>query len=325
MLDFLWVIPAILFLYFLYTQRRKRIKSRIGDVELVERMWGSVNYRSQHIKVFLLSLSCVFIILSLARPQWGAKVEQIKRKGLDIMFILDLSKSMLAEDIQPSRLERAKLEISSFLDNLKGDRVGIIGFAGQALVICPLTLDYSAVKLFLDILNTEYIPVPGTKIGDAINLARTTLSSKVSAKEGQAVCILITDGEDLGSDWKSASQEAASAGIRIYTVGMGMPEGEPIPERDEHGNIKGYKKDETGKIVISRLNEDALESIAMTTGGGYSRGDLSKVYKAISKLERGEFAEKYATQYQDRFQWTLLPALVILILGFLIPDRRKNV
>lgn len=322
LLEFLWVIPVILFFYFLYIQRRKRIKTRLGEPELVEKMWGSVNYKFQHLKVFLLILTCIFLVLSLARPQWGARLEQVKRKGLDIIFILDLSKSMLAQDIQPSRLERSKMEMSSFLDNLKGDRVGICGFAGQALMFCPLTLDYSAVKLFLDMLNTESIPMPGTKIGDAINVASKALSVGVPGEHRYAVCILITDGEDLGSDWQSAAQEAGSSGIRIYTVGIGMPEGEPIPERDEQGNIKGYKKDEKGKVVMSKLNERALESIAMITGGGYSRGDLSKVYKAISKLERIEFIEKYETHYQDRFQWTLFPALLTLILGFLIKTRR---
>ncbi len=325
LLEFLFFVPVILFFYILYIQKRKKAKSHIGDSKLVEEMWSSVNYKRQHLKVFLLTLTCIFLILSLAKPQWGTKLEQVKRKGLDVMFIMDLSKSMLAQDIAPSRIERAKMEILLFLDNLKGDRVGICGFAGQALMICPLTLDYSAVKLFLDMLNTEYIPYPGTKIGDAINMARKSLTVETLGNQRHAVCILITDGEDLGSDWQAAAQEAKSAGIRIYTLGMGMPEGEPIPERDEQGNIKGYKKDKKGQIVMSRLNENALESIAMTTKGGYSRGDLNKVYKAISKLERREFAEKYETQYQDRFQWTLFPALLTLILGVLLSDRRKNV
>jgi Ca-activated chloride channel family protein len=325
MLQVLILIPVMLFLYVLYIQRRKRVRSVIGDPDLVEKMWSSVNHRYQHLRVLLLCLSCTFLVLALARPQWGAKLEQVKRKGLDIMFVLDLSKSMSAQDVQPSRLERAKMEIVAFLDNLKGDRVGICGFAGQALMICPLTLDYSAVKLFLNMLNTRYIPVPGTKIGDAIELARGALSAKAPGEQRHAVCVLITDGEDLGSDWQAAAQGAAAAGVRIYTVGMGMPEGEPIPERDDNGNITGYKKDKDGKVVMSRLNEQSLGGIAMVTGGGYSRGDLSKVYKAISKLERREFAEKYETQYQDKFQWLLLPALMCLIGRFLISDRKKRV
>ena len=321
----LWLIPIIFGLYIFYIRRRKAIKSRIGEPQLVDKMWDSVNYRCQTLKFYLLLLCCFFLVLTLARPQWGKRLEHIKRKGLDIMFILDLSKSMLAQDIQPSRLMRAKMEISSFIDKLRGDRVGICGFAGESFVSCPLTLDYSAAKLFLDILNVETIPVPGTRIGDAILKAKNALSVEAPGEQRQAICVLITDGEDLGSDWQSAAMSAKDSGIRVYTVGIGMPEGEPIPDRDENGNVSGYKKDNEGKVVMSRLNEQVLQSIAMITGGGYTRGDLGKVYSAISRLDRKEFEEEYQAHYQDRFQWLLLPALLAFILNFLIPDRKREV
>jgi Ca-activated chloride channel homolog len=318
-------LPLIIFFaYLFYIRKRKQIKSKLGDIKLVEKMCLSVNYKIQSLKIFFMILSCILLVFAVCRPQWGTKLQEIKRKGLDIMFILDLSKSMLAQDIPPSRLEYAKLEISNFIDKLKGDRVGICGFAGQAFVYCPLTLDYSVVKLFLDMLNPDAIPTPGTKIGDAVIKVKESFTNDNTSNSKYKIAILITDGEDIDSDWHFAVQEAVKSGFRIYTVGIGTPEGEPIPIKDENGDISGYKKDPEGKVVMSKLNEPILENIAILTGAGYSRGGLDKVYQALSHLERRELTDKFETQYQDKFQWFLLPAIVLLIAGFMIPERKKN-
>lgn len=325
LLNLLFIAPVIFALFLFYISRRKKIKSRIGDTGLMEKMFASVNYRAQSLRILFIILGSILLALSAARPQWGTKLEEVKRKGLDVMFVLDLSKSMLAEDVAPSRLEYSKLEISNFIDKLKGDRVGICGFAGQALLSCPLTLDYSAAKLFLDMLNTESMPVPGTKIGDAINKITEALTRGSPSDSKYKVCILITDGEDIDSDWRSAVQNAAKARIRIYTVGMGLPEGEPIPVKDNNGNVTGYKKDPDGKVVMSKLNEPVLEAIALATGGGYSRGGLDKVYQTISRLERRELTEKYETQFQDKFQWFLFPGIILLAAGFVVPERKFTI
>ena len=249
----------------------------------------------------LLALS--FLILALARPQWGAKMQTIKRKGLDILIALDTSKSMLAEDIKPNRLERAKHEICGLIDKLEGDRVGLICFAGTSFVQCPLTLDYAAAKIFLKVIDTQIIPKGGTAIGEAIQQARKAF---VQGERKYKVLILLTDGEDNSSQPLDAAKEAAQEGIRIYTIGLGSEVGEPIPLKDQSGAHLGYQKDQEGNVIMTKLDQATLEKIALLTEGKYYHAlntemELGKVYQDIATMEKKDLQSKKYIQYEDRF------------------------
>ncbi len=274
----------------------------------------------------LLLLGCfAFFILALARPQWGMRLETVRRRGVDILVALDTSYSMNAEDVAPTRLAKAKAEVRSLLGRLKGDRMGLISFAGSAVVQCPLTLDYGAISLFLDVANTESIPDPGTSLAAAI----TTANAAFIAKERKyKVLIILTDGEDLEGQVEPAVDKAKEAGVIIYTVGIGSPDGRPIPIRDAKGDIVEYRKDPNGQVVISRLDEKALAQIAARTGGRYFRattaeGELDDLYGEISQMEKKELESKLYQNFEDRFQYPLTLALLLLVAEASMSDRRK--
>ena len=320
-----WLLP-VLALFFLWSFRRKRkLLQQIGDEELVDQLTRSVSRKKQTWKTVLILLTFVVSVFALADPQIGTKLEEVKRKGVDIFIALDVSKSMLAEDVAPNRLEKAKHEISTFIDRLQGDRIGLICFSGMAFVQCPLTLDYSAAKLFLNDLDTDIIPQPGTEIGSAI---RTAMQSFVTKELKHKVLVLITDGEDHESEPLKAAKEAVKEGIIIYTIGIGSPQGAPIPEFDSNGNRIGYKKDGSGKIVTTKLDMLTLEKIAFETGGKYyisstGESELNKIYEEISKMEEKELSSRQFTQFEDRFQLFLLFGLILLIIETLLGERRK--
>jgi Ca-activated chloride channel family protein len=322
-LHLLWIVPFLVIFYFIIFRQKRKAKTVIGDSALVEQMCDKTNYKIPRIKVLLMILTIGFVVTALARPQYGTKLESVERKSLDIVFILDVSKSMLAQDIKPSRLDRAKLEISSFIDRLRDDRVGICAFAGDAYVFCPLTMDYSTAKLFLEIMSPETMPKPGTNIGAAIRKAMDTFGEE---DQKYKVCILITDGENLTGDPLEAANEAAQKGIRIYTVGLGTSAGEPIPEYDKYGNVQGYKRDDEENIVMSKLNEIILGRIALITNAKYVRANeklgLDKIYSAISRLTRRELEAQLSVHYEDRFQYPLGLAIFCLVLGLMLSDRK---
>lgn len=266
-----------------------------------------------------------FGILALARPQWGAKLETVRRHGVDIIVALDTSYSMNAEDVSPSRLERAKSEIRSFIGKLKGDRIGLVIFAGAAVVQCPLTLDYAAANLFLDAVNTELIPEPGTALAAAIETATSAFSSK---ERKYKVLVIVTDGEDLQGQVDSAVEKGKEAGLIIYTVGVGTTEGRPIPVRDEKGEVADYRRDSEGQVVVSRLDERTLAQIALETGGRYYRAtpaerELDAIYDEISNLEKKELESRVLQNFEDRFQFPLAVAIILLAAEAWISDRRK--
>ncbi len=323
---YLYALVPLLILFFIWTDhRRKKLLARIGDAELVARLTASVSRRKRFWKTVLLLWVVVFLIFALADPQIGTKLERVKRKGVDIFIALDVSKSMLAEDIAPNRLEKARHEISNFIDRLEGDRIGLICFAGIAFVQCPLTLDYSAAKLFLNDIDTDLIPQPGTNIAAAIDIAR---KSFVTKELKHKVLVVITDGESHQGDPVEAAKEAAKEGIVIYTIGIGSPQGAPIPEFDRFGNRVGYKRDASGKIVTTKLDVLTLEKIAFETGGKYyisstGEAELNKIYDQISKMEKKELASRQFSQFEDRFQIFLFLGLVLLVIEMLISERRR--
>jgi Ca-activated chloride channel family protein len=304
--------------------QRKRLEKFVSRA-LRPQLTEDYSRKKAVLRSFLLVGFYLFGILSLARPQWGAKMETVRRHGVDIVVALDTSYSMNAEDVAPSRLEKGKNEIRSLIEKLKGDRIGVVSFAGTAVVHCPLTLDYGAAKLFLDVINTEIIPEPGTALATAIE----TATSAFSAKERKyKVLIIFTDGEDLEGEVEAAVKKAKEAGVIIYTIGVGTSEGTPIPVRDEKGDIVEYRKDERGQVVVSRLDEASLARIALETGGRYyisstAEVELDAIYDEVSKLEKKELESRFFQNYEDRFQYPLAMAILCLVIETWIGDRRK--
>ncbi|MDW7680775.1 MAG: VWA domain-containing protein [bacterium] len=324
-LHLLWLVPLLIVFYMLVFRWKKNALARFGQLELIQKLTMSISRKRQIVKVSLLIFAVILMILSLARPQLGTKLEQVKREGVDILIAVDVSLSMKAEDIKPNRLEKAKHAVGNFINMLQGDRVGIIAFAGEAFVQCPLTLDYGAAKMFLEILDTDLIPTPGTAIGEAILLAAKTFEQR---ERKYKVLLLITDGEDHGGEPLKAAEIAEKDGVVIYTVGIGSVKGVPIPMYNESGRNIGFKKDREGQVVTSKLDELTLEKVALQTGGKYYRAsgaesELDKIYEQISNMEKKELASLKFSQYEDRFQYILIAAIILLIAEIFISERKK--
>jgi len=329
-IDFIYVLlillPLLIVFYWFVFRMKKKAKERFGNLALMEKLSLSFNPKKQRWKVVLILLGIFFLLFSLARPQLGTKLALMKREGVDIVIAIDVSFSMMAEDIKPNRLEKAKQEVNGLISRMRGDRVGLVAFAGVPFVQCPLTLDYSAAKLFLDIIDVNLIPQPGTAIGDAI---RTSIEAFNQKERKYKVLILLTDGEDHDSDPLGAAEEAAKEGIRIYTIGIGSVQGEPIPLKNNQGLVTGFRKDKEGSVVVSRLDEVTLQKIALTTGGKYYHAtsgemELDKIYDEISKMEKKELEGRLLTQYEDRYQYFLLLSVILLTIEFLLSERRSR-
>lgn len=320
-----WLVPLMLvFFWYVFRKKAQAIK-RFGSPELMAKLTDGTSRRRQKIKVLAVIFAAAVLIIALTRPQIGTRLEEVKREGQDIIVAIDVSKSMLAEDISPSRLEKAKHEIAGIIDKLQGDRIGVIVFAGEAFVQCPLTLDYGAAKLLLSAVNPDLIPLPGTNIAQPIAKAIDTFEQKERKYKS---LILITDGESHTGEFELYAEAAAREGIVIYTVGIGTPEGVPIPEFDEAGNRTGYKKDSEGQTVVTKLDELTLEKIALATNGKYfnatpEEAELDKIYEAISSAEKKELGSMKFTQFEDRFQYFLALFIVILIGEAFVSERRK--
>ncbi|MDZ7342219.1 MAG: VWA domain-containing protein [candidate division KSB1 bacterium] len=324
-LHLLWLIPILIVFYVMVFRWKKAAMQRFGNLELIKKLTQSISRQRQLWKISLLLLAILFMILALAKPQIGTKLEEVKREGVDILIAIDVSLSMQAEDIKPNRLEKAKHMVSNLIDLFQGDRVGLIAFAGVPFVQCPLTLDYGAAKMFLEIMDTNLIPQPGTAIGAAIMKAMETFDQR---ERKHKVLILITDGEDHEGEPLKAAELAEKDGVVIHTVGIGSVQGVPIPLYNESGRNVGFKKDRDDQVVTSKLDEITLEKIALQTGGKYyrasgSESELKKLYEEISKMEKKELASLKFSQYEDRFQYLLIISLVLLVAEVFIPERRK--
>jgi len=324
-LHLLWLIPVLILFYVSVFRWKKRAMARFGNLDLIKKLSQSISQKRRITKIILLISAVIFMIFALAKPQIGTKLEQVRREGVDILVAMDVSLSMKAEDVKPNRLEKAKHAVGKIIDLLDGDRIGLIAFAGTPFVQCPLTLDYGAAKMFLDIMDTDLIPTPGTAIGEAILKAAETFESR---ERKYKVLILITDGEDHEGEPVKAAEMAEKEGVVIYTVGIGTVEGDPIPLYNETGMNLGHKKDREGHVVTSKLDELSLEKIALHTGGKYyratgSENELNKIYEDIFKMEKKELASLKFSQYEDRFQYLLIFALVLLIIEPFIPERKK--
>jgi len=324
-LHLLWGTFFLLGFFIWAVKYKKWLLQRFGNIEILQKLMRSYSPGRRNLKMTLLIFSYIFLVIALANPQIGTKLEDVTREGVDIIVALDVSQSMLAEDIKPNRLEKAKHEVGKLIDMLQGDRIGIVAFAGIAHVQCPLTLDYSAAKLFLSIIDTDLIPQPGTAIGSAIEKAVKAFNIE---ERKHKVLVLITDGEDHESDPVETAKEAEKEGVIIYSVGIGSPQGVPIPLYDRYGNQSGFKKDRQGSVVTTKLDIVTLQKIALQTGGSYypassSDSELKEIYEAISALEKKELVSRQFSQYEDRFQILLAIGLFLIVLEIFIPERKR--
>ena len=295
-----------------------------GDWEVMKQLMPEYSVWKTVLKFIGLALALIALIVALATPQTGSRLEKVKRKGIDLMICLDVSNSMMAQDIKPNRLERAKQSIIRLIDNMEGDRIGIIVFAGKAYTQLPITTDYAAAKMFISTINTGIVATQGTAIGEAIEDAATGFGE---SKHNKAI-VVITDGEDHEGNVLEQADAASKKGITIYTIGMGLPEGAPIPVFS--GNVQiGYKKDNEGQTIMSKLDETLLQRIAGIGKGMYVRATtsetgLNKIFEDISKIQKSEIEEKQFSDYEDRFQYFVALALFFLIADLFVFERKTQ-
>ena len=324
-LHFLWLLPLVAVTFLVVYRKRRQALIRFAEPELLKRLapGGSRGRRVLKAVLCLLALGCM--LLALAGPRWGSHYQEVTQKGVDIVIALDVSPSMLVEDVKPDRLERAKREITDFLKVVQGDRVGLVAFSGAAYTQCPLTLDYGALMMFLNILHPDYIPVPGTDLGAAIQGAMAAFDPK---SETDKVILLITDGEDNEKQGLEAARDAARKGIKIFVFGMGDPAGGPIPASGGRG---GFIKDDKGELVLSKLNEVGLQEIAAVTGGEYVRSmagdlDLDLLYfdGIKQKTDAAVVKSGKIKVYEERFFIFAAAAFLLLLLEGLIGHLKRK-
>ena len=312
-----WALFALL-------RRRRAALAQLVDPALLGVLAPAWNPARAKSRLVLRILALALLVLALARPQWGFRWEEVRRKGLDLVVALDTSRSMMASDIKPTRLQQAKWGIRDLLRNLRGDRVGLVPFAGSSILQCPLTIDYAAFAMTLDDVYSGIIPKGGTAIEQAL---RTAVAAFPAESAADRVILLITDGEDHDGDPLALLPELKEKGIRVYTIGIGTLEGEMVPAGDGQG---GYFKDRQGQIVKTALKEDVLQKLALGTGGTYVRsapGDtgLERVFnESIANLKRSEQENRTAKIYEERFVWPIAAALLLLAWEALLGDRRKH-
>ena len=323
---YLLAIIPLLVLLFLYVQFWKRKKQReFGDIELVRKLSPQRSVFKPTLKFVLLILALVGLILGLVNPKIGTKMETIKREGIDIVFAIDVSKSMLAEDVAPNRLEKSKQIVSQIINQLGNDRIGIVAYAGSAFPVLPITTDYSVSKMFLQSMNTTMLSSQGTSLDDAIKLSSTYFDK---GNKTSKLLILISDGEDHSEGATDAAAEANKNGMKIITIGVGTEKGGPIPMK-QNGVVQSFKRDNNNEVVITKLNQESLKEIAKATKGGYVSGNSNKevlayVKKALDNIQTTEFEATQMADFESQFQWFLGIAFALLFMDIFFLDRRTN-
>ena len=320
----LLLIPVLVLFFRWATGRHMRRAGVLGDPSLVQRLTLRRSVTRERVKLGLLLACLFFLALALARPQWGRGEEEVVAHGVDVFLVLDTSFSMDAPDVAPSRMERARYIASELMERLQGNRIGLVVFSGSAFVQCPLTLDYGAVRIFLDTVTTGIVPEPGTNIVQAVEAARKGFVARDSKYR---VVVLLTDGEQSSGDVGGIAEAAREQGIVIHSVGVGTPGGEPIPVRNDEGEVADYVRDESGQPVLSRLDEDALSRLALTTGGKYFRisdrdEEIDQLTELVMGMEGTELESQLYSRYQERFYWPLVLAVALLIAETLISRQR---
>jgi Ca-activated chloride channel family protein len=322
---FLVLIPLLLLLFWWFQAWKRSAMRKFASPHFGSLLIQDYSRWKQPIKFLLFATGIFFLVLGLSNPQMGTKLEEVKRNGVDLMICVDLSNSMLAEDIKPNRLQNAKRAISKLLERLRNDRIGLIVFGGEAYTQLPLTTDYGAAKMFLKTIDTDIIPIQGTAIGKAIELAENSFQEESPTSKA---IIVITDGENHEDDAAEAAGNAYSRDIVVHTIGMGTPKGAPIPLYHGSKNV-GYRKDKDGNSVVSKLNENMLMEIAQAGGGQFVRATnagtgLDYIFDEIERMEQAEFGTKVYTDYEDRFQYFTAFGLFFLLLELLVFERKNR-
>ncbi len=325
--EYLWglLIIPLLTLFFIWSRySRNRALHRFGDKTIIKELMPLASKNRPLFKFIMFVLALSFFIIGAARPQFGSKLKKVQREGVEIIIALDVSNSMMAEDIQPSRLDRAKRAISRMIDRLKDDKIGLIVFAGDAYVQLPITSDYNSAKLFLDAISTDIMPRQGTAIGTAIKRAISSFTPEGIANKA---IIVITDGENHEDDPLSAAKEAVEKGIVVHTIGMGLPQGSPIPVN--RNGQKEYMRDNNGNVIITRLDEPMLENISAAGNGIYVRANnaqvgLNVLFDEINKLEKEEIDTLVYSEYDDQFQYFFALGILLLLIDFVILEKKNK-
>ena len=323
---YLLVIIPLLVLLFLYVQFWKRKKQReFGDIDLVKKLSPERSVFKPALKFILLIIALVGLIFGLVNPKIGTKMETVKREGIDIVFAMDVSKSMLAEDVAPNRLEKSKQIVSQIINQLGNDRIGIVAYAGSAFPVLPITTDYAVSKMFLQSMNTSMVSSQGTSLDEAIKLSETYFDK---GNKTSKLMIMISDGEDHSEGASAAAAEANKSGMKIITIGVGTEKGGPIPIK-ENGIVQSFKRDNNNEVVITKLNPQSLMEIAKETKGGYINGNNTKevlayIKKALDNIQKTEFEATEMADFQSQFQWFLGIAFVLLFIDIFLFDRRTN-
>ncbi|MDA0986656.1 MAG: VWA domain-containing protein [Bacteroidetes bacterium] len=325
--DYLWILislPILFFIYFIVANQIKKSQNKISET-LWDRLTSEISRKKKHFKFIISVTALLFLIIAIANPLRGTKLEEVKQEGLDIFIALDVSLSMTAEDVAPNRIEKAKFEINKLIEKLSGDRIGLITFSGTSFVQLPLTIDYDAAKMFIDVLGVEAMPTPGSILEDAINLsAKSFYQDKPTSK----VLIIITDGESTEGDAIKAAEEANKNGVIIYTIGVGTIAGTPIPVRNQYGS-EDYKRDKDGNIVLTKLDEAGLIEIAKNGGGKYVNANtnidaLNEIFNEINKLQKREFGQKIFTEFETEYQYFCFAGFLLLVLEIFISDKKSK-
>jgi Ca-activated chloride channel family protein len=319
-----WIVGLVLVSMLSYARWRKKVLSEFGGRDIVHTLLSSMHPTRRFLKGALFIVGLSFVVLAASGPMWGKKAVIVQSKGKDVFFIIDISASMTAEDVRPNRLARAKLELSRLIEKLEGNRLGLIIFAGESFVLCPLTLDTGACMLLLDCIDARNVPRPGTSLAAAIENA---VAGFEGGEKNYRAVVLVTDGEDLEGDVEEAISMARENGLRIFALGVGTHEGAPIPLREDDGTLAGYKKDREGETVVTKLGEDLLTHIARETGGEYAyvgEGNQAteRIVRGIQKMDEKVLAEEEMKIYKERFQVPLAAAFILLFLEACIGERR---
>lgn len=324
-IEFLWLllaIPVLVALHIWITRRKRQQLQLFGDPELMVELMPNASRIRPHVKFALMLIALSLLIIGIARPQYGTKEQTVKRQGIEVMIALDISNSMLAEDVAPNRLERAKQMLSKLVDQMVDDKLGLVVFAGDAFTQIPITCDYVSAKMYLQSITPDIIPAQGTAIGKAITTCVSSFGTEDTEKS--RAIILITDGENHEDNAQEAAKMAKEKGIHVFVVGIGKPEGSPIP--DGRG---GFKKDRQGTVVVSRLSEDMCQEVAAAGGGMYVRADNSNtatraLEKEIDKLGKQEIETKVYSDYNEQYQSFIFIALLLLVIDFFIFSRKNK-
>jgi Ca-activated chloride channel family protein len=321
----LFILPLLLLL-FLYNQYWKRKKQReFGDLDMVKKLSPEKSVFKPILKLIVMLLALTALILGLVNPKIGTKMETVKREGIDIVFAMDVSKSMLAEDVAPSRLEKSKQIVSQIINQLGSDRIGIVAYAGSAFPVLPITTDYGVAKMFLQSMNTGIVSSQGTSLDEAIKLSSTYFDDKSKTSK---LLILISDGEDHSEGAEEAAEEANKLGMKIITIGVGTEKGSTIPLR-RNGIVESFQRDNNNEVVVTKLNQESLITIAKTTKGGYVNGNNTKevleyVKNALNNIQKTEFEATQMADFQSQFQWLLGFAFALLFLDIFFLERKTK-